>query len=126
MSTPNTTSRFVPLPGGAGRYIDRNGDEREVCIDVDRGGAIRVIDMGADRTYLVERLHGFDDQRQTARVVADDYRAEIDRYLAGERDDMPTAHPLGLAPVALAEYAPNKPAAQRPGAPLKPRASHSQ
>jgi hypothetical protein len=127
MSTTETTSRFESLPGGIGRYIDRDGEEREVCIDRDRGGTFRVIDLGAETTYLVDRIAGVDeDQRLSARVVAGEYRAEIGRYLAGERAEMPSEHPLGDSPIVLAEYAPKKRtqpknAAKAPAAPARPR-----
>jgi hypothetical protein len=114
MST-DMNGRFVPLPQGRGRYRDAAGADREVCIDVDRGGRLRIIDMGAEETYLVERLGGFDEVTQrTALKVATEYRAEIDAFLDGSRASMPNPHPLGAAPIKLAEYAPKTPPAQTP------------
>ena len=84
-------------------YCDAVGVEHEVAVDVDAGGRFRVIDIAADETLLVELLRGFDDDADRAIACAQEYARIIGEYLAGERADMPVAHPLGRSPVKVSD-----------------------
>jgi hypothetical protein len=87
-------------------YIDKDGTEREIAVDVDAGGRFRVLDVAAAETLLVALLRGYDDDADRAMSCAEDYGTQIAEYLAGARDDMPCPHPLGRHPEKVTLTAP--------------------
>lgn len=84
-------------------YTDTTGAEHEIAVDIDAGGRFRVLDLGCTETLLVDVLRGFDDDADRAIACAEEYHRAIREYLAGERDDLPVAHPLGRQPVKLTD-----------------------
>jgi hypothetical protein len=86
-------------------YTDPAGARHAVAVDVDRGGAFRVLDVGPARTLLVERLAGYDDDPDRALACARDYAAQVAEYQAGARDALPLPPPLGRHPVTVLDGA---------------------
>lgn len=75
-------------------YRDADGVHHTVVCDFQDAGVWRVLDVTDTEILLVERLGGFDDGLQQAQRLADDYVEQMNRYLDGERDGQPVAHPL--------------------------------
>jgi len=99
-------------------YTDASGAEHEIAVDIDAGGRFRVLDLGCAETLLVDVLRGFDDDADRAIACAEEYHRAIREYLAGKRNDLPVAHPLGRQPVKLTDAGRGRtaPAHGEPGA----------
>jgi hypothetical protein len=85
-----------------------DGATHSVVIEFTAAQKFRILDVTDADTLLVDEI--VEGAAEPAIAAAEIYLAEIGRYLAGERNDMPVAHPIGLAPVKLAT---KKPAAER-------------
>jgi hypothetical protein len=84
-------------------YTDAAGTGHEIAVDIDAGGRFRVLDLSCSETLIVDVLRGFDDDADRAIACAEEYHRAIREYLAGERDDLPVAHPLGRQQVTLTD-----------------------
>lgn len=116
-SIPNTkdkikldTNEFVTIA----TFADRDGQEHEIAATVELGGRYVLVDMTPAETLLIERFADFDDDVGVIDGCARAYLTRVQAYLAGEREAMPTPHPLGLHPIRLPMTRSARPAAQSP------------
>jgi hypothetical protein len=110
------TNEFVTIA----TFTDRDGQEHEIAATVERGGRYVLVDMTPAETLLIERFTDFDDDVAVIDGCARAYLTRVHAYLAGEREAMPTPHPLGLRPTRLSMTRWARPADQAPRESAKP------
>ena len=102
------------------RFLDADGAEHVIVLELDRGGAWCVLDVTAEHCRLVERLCGHDDGDEQVAALVDQYLAAARAHAAGDRERMPTPDPLPLADSRRCPPAITRPR-RRGGAPRRPR-----